>query len=113
MAYEVSSAATITSGQVTDLVAGIQNTKVNSAFTAESAVTSVSATVATDAVHASAATKVDNALTMTDGTATQTYDGSEAKSLTFGTATSVSGRKSMSMTSDGLVDVEIIDCGTY
>ena len=113
MAYEVSSAATITSGQVTDLVAGIQNTKVNSAFTAESAVTSVSATVAADAVHASAATKVDSALTMTDGTNTQTYDGSAAKTLTFGTATSVSGQKSMSMDANGVVDVEVIDCGEY
>ena len=87
----------LTSVQLADgkITAATQSDKVNSASTADSA------------------DKVKNALTMTDGTATQTYDGSEAKSLTFGTATSVSGRKSMSMTSDGLVDVEIIDCGTY
>ena len=100
MAYELSSAATITSGQVTNFVEGVQNIKVNSAYTAESADT---------------AAKVANALTMTDGTATQTYDGSAARSLTFGTATSSTGvnGRSMSMTSAGVVDVEIIDCGEY
>lgn len=113
IAYEVSSAATITSGQVTDIVPGIQNTKVNSAFTAESAVTAVSATVAADAVHASAATKVDEKLTLTDGTNSVEYDGSAAQSVTFGTATSVSGQKSMSMDTNGVVDVDVIDCGTY
>ena len=50
---------------------------------------------------------------MTDGTRTQTYNGSEAKSLTFGTATSISGEKSMTMTDAGVVDVNIIDCGEY
>ena len=111
MAYEVSSAATITSGQVTDFTEGVQNIKVNSASTADSATNATSATVATDAVHASAATKVDSALTMTDGTNSQDYDGSAAKTLTFGTSTAAGN--SMSMTSAGVVDVEVIDCGTY
>jgi len=112
MAYELSSAATISSGQVRDLENVIKSIKVNSAITAESASTSVSATVATDAVHASAATKVDSALTMTDGANTQTYDGSAAKTLTFGT-TGEAGLKSMSMTDAGVVDVDVIDCGEY
>ena len=98
MAYEVSSAATITSGQVTDFVEGVQNIKVNSAYTAESADT---------------AAQVAQSLTMTDGANTQTYNGSEAKSLTFGTATSISGEKSMTMTNAGVVDVNVIDCGEY
>ena len=113
IAQSLSGSAQITSAQVSDIVVGIENTKVNSAFTAESAVTSVSATVAADAVHASAATKVDSALTMTDGTNTQTYDGSAAKTLTFGTTTSISGQKSMSMDTNGVVDVDVIDCGEY
>ena len=40
------------------------------------------------------------------------YDGFEAKSLTFGT-NGPAGLKSMSMTSAGVVDVEVIDCGEY
>ena len=87
-------------------------TTAESAVTSQSAQTSVSATVATDAVHASAATKVDEKLTLTDGTNSVEYDGSAAQSVTFGTATSVSGQKSMSMT-NGVVDVDIIDCGEY
>jgi hypothetical protein len=99
MAYELSSAATITSGQVTDLEDVIKNIEVNSAKTAESADT------------AAVADKVASALTMTDGTNTQTYDGSAAKSLTFGTSTTAGN--SMSMTSTGVVDVDVIDCGEY
>ena len=120
MAYELSSAATISSGQVRDLENVIKSIKVNSAITAESAVTSVSATVAADAVHASAATKVDNALSVSgysDSSASTldtafAYDGSAAKSLTFGTNGNA-GLKSMSMTNAGVVDVEVIDCGEY
>lgn len=92
----------------------------DSALTSESAITSVSATVAADAVHASAATKVDNALTVSGYSTSSAssldsaiaYDGSEAKSLTFGTVGNA-GLSSMSMTSAGLVDVEVIDCGEY
>ena len=64
---------------------------------------------------ADSADKVANKLTMTDGTNSQDYDGSAAKSLTFGTATTSTGvnGRSMSMTSAGVVDVEIIDCGEY
>ena len=100
----------ITTGQVTDLATTIQNTKVNSATTAESADT---------ATNATSADKVANALSIS-GYATSessaldttvTYDGSSAQSLTFGTNTAAG--KSMSMTSAGVVDVEIIDCGTY
>ena len=116
-------AAAVIAGVVTGGTEGHQLTlnysnKIFSATTAESAVTSqsaqtsVSATVAADAVHASAATKVDEKLTLTDGTNSVEYDGSDAQSVTFGTTTSVSGQKSMSMT-NGVVDVEIIDCGEY
>ena len=92
----------------------------DSALTSESALTSVSATVAADAVHASAATKVDNALTVSGYSTSSAssldsaiaYDGYEAKSLTFGT-NGPAGLKSMSMTSAGVVDVEVIDCGEY
>ena len=95
-------------------------TTADSALTSESAITSVSATVAADAVHASAATKVDNALTVSGYSTSSAssldsaiaYDGSEAKSLTFGTVGNA-GLNSMSMTSAGLVDVEVIDCGEY
>lgn len=85
-----------------------------SATTSVSAVTSNSAVCATTAVSAATAAnaaKVASALTMTDGTNTQTYDGSAPKTLTFGTTTAAGN--SMSMTSAGVVDVEIIDCGTY
>ena len=90
----------ITSGQVTDLVDGITNTKVNSASTAESADTAASAD------------KVANKLTATDGTNNVEYDGSDAKTLTFGTVGETNLR-SMSMTSAGVVDVDVIDCGSY
>jgi hypothetical protein len=113
MAYAVSSAATITSGQVSDFTEGVQNIKVNSASTADSATNATSATVATDAVHASAATKVDEKLTLADAAgANVEYDGSSAQTVTFGTATSVTGQNSMSMT-NGVVDVDVIDCGEY
>ena len=64
---------------------------------------------------ADSADKVANKLTMTDETNSQDYDGSAAKSLTFGTATTSTGvnGRSMSMTSAGVVDVDIIDCGEY
>ena len=90
-------------------------TTADSALTSQSALTSVSATVAADAVHASAATKVDSALTLTDvaGTNNVVFDGSANKTVTFGTATSISGRNSMSMTDAGVVDVDVIDCGEY
>ena len=78
-----------------------------------SASTSESADVATNAAHASAATKVDEKLTISDAAGTSVeYDGSAAQSVTFGTATSVSGQNSMSM-NNGVVDVDVIDCGTY
>ena len=98
----------LTSVQIADgkITAATQGDKANSATTAESA------NVAANAAHASAATKVDSALTMTDGTNTQTYDGSAAKSLTFGKAVGSIGN-SMSMDANGVVDVEIIDCGEY
>lgn len=67
---------------------------------------------------ASTADKVVNTLTMSDATKanSQTFDGSVARSLTFGTsvtADSLTGRSSMSMDANGVVDVEIIDCGEY
>lgn len=104
MAYEVFSSATITSGQVTDFVEGVQNIKVNSAYTAESADTA--AQVANALSISGYASSESSALDTTIN-----YDGSQAKSLTFGTDTAAG--KSMSMTSAGLVDVEIIDCGEY
>jgi len=89
--------------------------KINSAFTSESAITTVSAAVATNAAHASAATKVDSALTLTDVAATNSvvFDGSANQTVTFGTATSISGENSMTMSDTGVVDVNIIDCGSY
>ena len=108
MAYEIFSAATITSGQVTDIVPGIENTKVNSGFTAESADTAASAEKVANALSFSgysdsSASTLDSAFA---------FDGSDAKSLTFGTVGNA-GLNSMSMTSAGLVDVEVIDCGEY
>lgn len=93
-----------------------------SAQTSVSALTTVSAVSATTAVEAESAgtaDKVAHALSVSgyatsESTALDTtvnYDGSEAKSLTFGTNTAAG--KSMSMTSAGVVDVEIIDCGSY
>lgn len=105
MAYELSSAATITSGQVTDFVEGVENIKVNSAYTAESADTAakVANALSVSGYSDSSASTLDSSFA---------YDGSEAKSLTFGT-NGPAGLKSMSMTSAGLVDVEVIDCGEY
>ena len=90
-------------------------TTAESAVTSQSAQTSVSATVATNAVHASAATKVDSALTLTDvaGTNNVVFDGSANKTVTFGTATSIANENSMTMSNAGVVDVNIIDCGEY
>ena len=92
----------ITSAQVTDLATVIKETKVDSATTAESADTAASAD------------KVAEKLTITDvdGTDSIEYDGSAAQTLTFGTV-GAAGLDSMSMTSAGVVDVEVIDCGTY
>ena len=74
----------------------------------------LSAQTADEAAHASAATKVDQKLTFADDATDVEYDGSSARTITFGTpvtATDITGR-SMTIT-DGVVDVEIIDCGTY
>ena len=108
MAYELSSAATISSGQVRDLENVIKNIKVNSATTAESADTAASADKVANALSVSgystsSASSLDSAFA---------FDGSEAQSLTFGTNGNA-GLKSMSMTSAGVVDVEVIDCGEY
>lgn len=93
--------------------------KIFSAATADSAVTATSAKTSESAVTASSAAKVANALSISGYATSESaaldtaiaYDGSAKKSLTFGTNTAAG--KSMSMTSAGLVDVEIIDCGTY
>ena len=108
MAYELSSAATISSGQVRDLENVIKSIKVNSATTAESADTAASANKVANALSVSGYSD-SSASTLNTAIA---YDGSEAKSLTFGTNGNA-GLKSMSMTSAGLVDVEVIDCGEY
>lgn len=74
----------------------------------------LSAQTADEAAHASAATKVDQKLTFADDANDVEYDGSEAQTITFGTAVSSTGitGRSMSIT-NGVVDVEIIDCGEY
>lgn len=74
----------------------------------------LSAQTADEAAHASAATKVDQKLTFADDANDVEYDGSVARTITFGTAVSSTGitGRSMSIT-DGVVDVEIIDCGEY
>lgn len=82
--------------------------KINSATTSESADTAASADKVANALSVSgystsSASSLDSAIA---------YDGSEAKSLTFGTVGNA-GLNSMSMTSTGVVDVEVIDCGTY
>lgn len=82
--------------------------KVNSATTSESADT------------AAVADKVANALSISgysDSSASTldtavAYDGSAAQSLTFGTVGNA-GLNSMTMTSTGVVDVDVIDCGEY
>lgn len=75
----------------------------------------LSAQTADEAAHASAATKVDSALTLTDvaGTNRVKFDGSANKTVTFGTATSIANENSMTMSDAGVVDVNIIDCGEY
>ena len=94
----------LTSVQLADgkITAANQSDKVNSASTAD------------EAAHASAATKVDQKLTFADDANDVEYDGSVARTITFGTAVSSSGitGRSMSIT-NGVVDVEIIDCGEY
>lgn len=74
----------------------------------------LSAQTADEAAHASAATKVDQKLTFADDANDVEYDGSEAQTITFGTTVSSTGitGRSMSIT-NGVVDVEIIDCGEY
>ena len=105
MAYEVFSAATITSGQVTDIVPGIENTKVHEAESADTAASAdkVANALSVSGYSTSSASSLDSAIA---------YNGSQAKSLTFGT-NGPAGLKSMSMTSAGVVDVEVIDCGEY
>lgn len=93
----------ITSGQVSDIVAGIENTKVHEAESADTA---------------DSAEKVANALSISGYASSESasldsavnYDGSAAQSITFGKPTAAG--KSMSFSS-GVVDVEIIDCGEY
>lgn len=95
-----------------ELTFGMSN-KVFSAETSNSALTSESA------LTADSAEKVANALSISGYASSESstldttinYDGSAAQSLTFGTNTAAG--KSMSMTSAGIVDVEIIDCGEY
>jgi type IV secretory pathway VirJ component len=108
------SASPVLTGIVTGGTDGHELT-LNYSNMVSSAMTSQSADVATNAVHASAATKVDSALTLTDvdGTNNVVFDGSANKTVTFGTATSITGENSMSMSDAGVVDVNIIDCGTY
>lgn len=95
----------ITSGQVSDIVAGIENTKVHEAESADTAASAdkVANALSVSGYSDSSASALDTAFA---------YDGSDAKSLTFGTNGNA-GLKSMSMTSAGVVDVEVIDCGTY
>ena len=92
----------------------------DSAISVVSAITSVSAQTSVSANTAASADKVVNALSVS-GYASETaatlesifnYDGSAAQSLTFGT-NGPAGLKSMSTTSAGVVDVEVIDCGEY
>ena len=95
----------ITSGQVSDIVAGIENTKVHEAESADTADSAekVAHALSVSGYSTSSASSLDSAFA---------FDGSEAKSLTFGT-NGQAGLKSMSMTSAGVVDVEVIDCGEY
>ena len=103
--------------------------KIFSAETSDSAITSVSAQTSISAVSSVSAVTAESALTAdmvanalsfsgySDSSASTldvafSYDGSDAKSLTFGTNGNA-GLKSMSMTSAGVVDVEVIDCGEY
>ena len=103
--------------------------KIFSAETSDSAITSVSAQTSVSAVSSVSAVTAESALTAdmvanalsfsgySDSSASTldvafSYDGSDAKSLTFGTNGNA-GLKSMSMTSAGVVDVEVIDCGEY
>ena len=79
--------------------------KINSATTSESADTAAKVVNALSfsGYSDSSASTLDTAIA---------YDGSSAQALTFGTVGN-SGFNSMSMTSNGIVDVEVIDCGTY
>lgn len=94
----------LTSVQLADgkITAATQNDKVNSASTADEAV-KVKNALSVSGYSTSSASSLDSAIA---------YDGFEAKSLTFGT-NGPAGLKSMSMTSAGVVDVEVIDCGEY
>ena len=94
----------LTSVQLADgkITAATQSDKVNSASTADEAV-KVKNALSVSGYSTSSASSLDSAIA---------YDGFEAKSLTFGT-NGPAGLKSMSMTSAGVVDVEVIDCGEY
>ena len=127
-------ASAVLSGIVTGGTDGHQLTlnatnKIFSAETSDSAITSVSAQTSVSAVSSESAITAESALTAdmvanalsfsgySDSSASTldvafSYDGSDAKSLTFGTNGNA-GLKSMSMTSAGVVDVEVIDCGEY
>lgn len=100
----------LTSVQLADgkITAATQSDKVNSATTAELADTAASADKVANALSVSGYSD-SSASTLNTAIA---YDGHEAKSLTFGTNGNA-GLKSMSMTSAGVVDVEVIDCGEY
>ena len=90
----------LTSVQIADgkITTVTQSDKVNSASTA---------------THADAAKQVDSALTFSDVAGTNVeYNGSNTKSITFGKNVTGVGN-SMSMDANGVVDVEIIDCGEY
>jgi len=115
-------ASAVLSGIVTGGTEGHQLTlnatnKIFSAETSDSAVSSVSAVTSESA---DTADKVANALSFSGYSVSSassldtavSYDGSAAQALTFGTNGNA-GLKSMSMTSTGVVDVEVIDCGEY
>ena len=84
-----------------NLTFGMSN-KVFSASTSDSA-NKVANALSVSGYSDSSASTLDTAIA---------YDGSQPKSLTFGTNGNA-GLKSMSMTSAGVVDVEVIDCGEY
>lgn len=78
------------------------------------ATTVVGEIAALDSALKAVSDRVGKKLTFTGGVANVEYNGSEDKTITFGSpvnATDITGR-SLSIT-DGVVDVEIIDCGTY
>ena len=82
--------------------------KVNSATTTESADTAAVADKVANALSVSGYSS-ETAATLDTAVA---YDGSAAQALTFGTVGNA-GLNSMTMTSAGVVDVDVIDCGTY